>query len=58
MAAFGASPFEVAWFNLRMFGNFGRRHPNLEFALVVLFGAVVGGFGLGALRYAIEITTK
>jgi hypothetical protein len=42
-----------------MFENCGRRHPNLEFALVVLFGAVVGGFGLGALNYAIiEIATK
>jgi hypothetical protein len=42
-----------------MFENFGQRHPNLEFALVVLFGAVVGGFGLGALNYAIiEIATK
>ena len=41
-----------------MFGNFGRRHPNLEFALSVIFMAVIGGFGLGALRYAIEITTK
>jgi hypothetical protein len=41
-----------------MFENFGRRHPNLKFALVVLFGAVVGGFGLGAFRYAIEIATK
>jgi hypothetical protein len=42
-----------------MFENFGRRHPNLEFALVVLFGAVVGGFALGALNYAaIEIATK
>ena len=42
-----------------MFENFGRRHPNLEFALVVLCGAVVGGFGLGALNYtAIEIFTK
>jgi hypothetical protein len=41
-----------------MFGNFGRRHPDLEFWLVVLFMAVVGGFGLAALRYAIEITTK
>jgi hypothetical protein len=30
----------------------------LEFALVVLFGVVVGGFGLGALRYAIEIATR
>jgi hypothetical protein len=31
----------------------------LEFALVVLCGAVVGGFGLGALNYAmIEIATK
>jgi hypothetical protein len=41
-----------------MFGNFGRRHPNLEFALVVLFMAGIGGLGLAALRYAIEITTK
>jgi hypothetical protein len=41
-----------------MFGNFGRRHPDLEFALVVLFMAVMGGFGLAAVRYAIEIITK
>ena len=41
-----------------MFGSFGRRHPNLEFALLVLFIAVVGGFGLAAFRYAIEIATK
>jgi hypothetical protein len=41
-----------------MFGNFGQRHPHLEFALVVLFMAIVGGFGLGALRYAIEMATK
>jgi hypothetical protein len=30
----------------------------LEFALSVIFMAVVGGFGLAALRYAIEIATK
>jgi hypothetical protein len=41
-----------------MLRNFGQRHPHLEFALVVLFMAVVGGFGLAALRYAIEIATK
>jgi hypothetical protein len=41
-----------------MFENFGRRHPNLEFALIVLCGAVVGGFGLGALRYAVEVATR
>src|SRR6267154_5669676 len=36
-----------------MFGNFGRRHPDLEFALVVLLMAVGGGFGLGPFRSAI-----
>ena len=42
-----------------MFGNLGNRHPNLQFALVVLCGAVVGGFGLGAINYAmLEIATK
>jgi hypothetical protein len=41
-----------------MFGNFGRRHPDLEFALVVLFLAAIGGFGLAVLRYAIEIATR
>ena len=41
-----------------MFENLGRRHPNLEFALSVIFMAVVGGFGLAAFRYVIEITTK
>jgi hypothetical protein len=41
-----------------MFGNFGRRQPDLEFALSVIFMADVGGFGLAALRYAIEIATK
>jgi hypothetical protein len=37
-----------------------RRHTQLlTLPLVVLFGAVVGGFGLGALNYAIiEIATK
>jgi len=41
-----------------MFGNFGRRHPDLEFALVVLLMAVCGGCGLAAFRYAMEIITN
>ena len=41
-----------------MLGNFGHRHPNLEFALLVFSMVVVGGFGLAALRYVIEVTTK
>jgi len=41
-----------------MIGHLGRRHPDLELTLLVFSMAIVGGFGLAALRYAIEVTTK
>jgi hypothetical protein len=41
-----------------MLENFRRRYPDLGFALVVLLMAAIGGFGLAALRYAIEIATR
>jgi hypothetical protein len=35
-----------------MISKFGQRHPNLEFALLVLAIALIGGFGLAALNHA------
>ncbi len=52
----GRDRLTVAGFE--MLENFRRRYPDLGFALVVLLMAAIGGFGLAALRYAIEIATR